>query len=653
MRKVICFLVAFVELFVFTAPTFALSASDTRIFRTIPNIFYNPYENNCSSKGSTDGSNVTIIGDSITEITAAGQTVNGAKNPGNHNDTNDFEEYLPKAEIYAQWGKSFWTDGGDGGPGGKVILDDLAGSNSLRDVVVYALGTNNSSSLTYDMIETVIEEIGSKRSVVLMTMISGENRSLFSTNNALVNRAASAYSNVYIADWASAAGSSVAKYIDPEDPFHPSIHDGTKLFAETIYNAVTCALGKGKKTKRGKTCITGDGNFAKIVNYYAGNNTYGVVLSAEAIAGIIANFSHESGLSPFRNQGQFSSENGNMSDSNGYGIAQFTPRTKVLPTLRNDPRTADYYSTYYKAKYGGSTTNGIPAGVPDEVDTAWLEVELDFLTETEGNKTTVGQYRNKGGSMGLSYISDSNTIYEAMNNAKTAADAARIFMWIYERPADKAGQAPGRQSTAESILDEVKNLLAGGEPGECKDHDPDPNESGLTYEQAIKFAKNYGKYASETKAAIGESQWNFDIENCNCGSTDCTGKGGSNCVSMSKFFLNKFTSSTSSGNGYEIVDNMSNAAKISYPAVWSVFSTKSSSDNHTGIIVGKTKDGKFITINTSCSRDKWGEGNGLKSGRGSAYVELRSPSNIYGGVELKYGLPNSVNTEAILEYVEK
>lgn len=206
--------------------------------------------------------------------------------------------------------------------------------------------------------------------------------------------------------------------------------------------------------------LSGETNFAKIVNYYNGNNPLNLVLSPEAIAGLIANFKHESALSPFRNQHQYYTRTGNMSETNGYGLAQFTNRSKILGPLRTDPRTAEFFDDYYKEEYGGTIgveDDGVPDGVPINVNDAWLSVQLDFITQ-KGFNIRVGEYRNMGGTMGLDYISSDLSLLEALQEVKTAADAARLFVWIYERPDDKPGQASNRSAVAESILPQVKQL---------------------------------------------------------------------------------------------------------------------------------------------------------------------------------------------------
>ncbi len=214
----------------------------------------------------------------------------------------------------------------------------------------------------------------------------------------------------------------------------------------------------------GVTCYSGnmDGDtiMAKVVSYLKGNNPTGFVLSDIGIAGILANFQAESGFNPFRFQSDRYYESG------GYGIAQFTPYSKILGPLRSDPRTSSYYNTYFDIKYTRyDSSTGFPKeSVPMEVINAWLAVQLDFFFggSSEFETTRVGTYRNSGGRMGLDYISSSMTAHQAMDAAKTPEDATRIFVWIMERPGDKEGDANRRSATAQKWLNYVQTMSASG-----------------------------------------------------------------------------------------------------------------------------------------------------------------------------------------------
>lgn len=217
------------------------------------------------------------------------------------------------------------------------------------------------------------------------------------------------------------------------------------LFYDPTGGGITCYSGN----------LSGDTIMAKVVNYLSGNNTTGFTLSENGIAGILANFQGESGFNPFRYQGDTLS-------GPAYGIAQFDPMSKILEPLRTDPRTANYFNEYIDLKYTYfDSETGLPKeSVPMEVVDAWLSVQLDFFfgSSSEFENTRVGDYRNLGGSMGLDYISSDMTAHEALDAAKSAEDATRIFVWIMERPADKEGAANSRSQNAQKWLSYVQSM---------------------------------------------------------------------------------------------------------------------------------------------------------------------------------------------------
>ena len=205
--------------------------------------------------------------------------------------------------------------------------------------------------------------------------------------------------------------------------------------------------------------LDGNTNYVKIANYLSGNNTRNVSLSTSALAGVLANLWAESGYDPFIG------ENGKIpsDDKKGYGLAGYTPYTKITDVLKSDYRTKDDFNTYYTAEYvkflesysGEAVIRGYPDGIPEEVDNAWLEVQLDYLVDNELTTTKIGSYRHMGGEMGLDYLADNLTILEAIEAAESPEDAATVFMWIYERPADKEGNRPKRTAKANEIYNDL------------------------------------------------------------------------------------------------------------------------------------------------------------------------------------------------------
>ena len=229
----------------------------------------------------------------------------------------------------------------------------------------------------------------------------------------------------------------------------------------------------------GTTCeagvsLAGGTNFEKITRYLNAKE-----MKPTAIAGILANLHVESHMSAFAVQYQannttehseppeFRIVNGKR-ESLGYGIAQFTPTSKIKTALMQDSRTDRYVNEYFSTRYGGyiipewnQSGTGIPEGVPVAVNDAFLETQLDFFYTGEMQTTRVGIYRNLGGTMGLNYIQNSETIFTAMNNARDERDAARIFVWIYERPGHKPETSLEREILATNMLPAVMNILNG------------------------------------------------------------------------------------------------------------------------------------------------------------------------------------------------
>ncbi len=213
--------------------------------------------------------------------------------------------------------------------------------------------------------------------------------------------------------------------------------------------------------------MSGANNLEKIISYFAGNNSKGISVKNEAIAGILASVEGESGFNPFRNEGNVHVSADDEGQNHGYGLFQFTPRTKITTVLRSDDRTKDIFNDYYKAEYGdhavGESDNWKVDEVPDSANDAFLEVEMDYAVDSEFSTTTLGQYRNVGGSMGLDYLDSSLSIIDGLQQANDERDAARIFVWIYERPKDKSGAASAREDRAtDYYLPLVENFLSSG-----------------------------------------------------------------------------------------------------------------------------------------------------------------------------------------------
>ena len=204
------------------------------------------------ASASNDGANVTIIGDSIT---------NGSQTA--------LLAVLPKAEIVAQDSKQFANGGTAANPSGLDVVKQLGAEGKLRQIVVFALGTN--SAVTKGEVDEVLKAIGPDRQVFFVTNYDIVKTNKYDDNNKVFAAAAASNNNVGVIDWKNAVltdEGSPEKYVKDEGTYavHPTA-DGQKLFAETIKDAVV-------GVKASDTCTTNSG---ELVIYYQGDEPWGSI----------------------------------------------------------------------------------------------------------------------------------------------------------------------------------------------------------------------------------------------------------------------------------------------------------------------------------------------------------------------------------------
>ncbi|MBQ9017092.1 hypothetical protein IJ103_02510 [Candidatus Saccharibacteria bacterium] len=249
----------------------------------------------------------------------------------------------------------------------------------------------------------------------------------------------------------------------------------------------------------------------------------------------------------------------------------------------------------------------------------------------------------------------------AVLNALSMKEASDLILHKYESPKD---QSTAVEDKRYGYAQTYYARLTGGETNEetpeeepvinpdCEPVDEDPDltpidEGGLTLTQARQLAINYGANKNDSsKNATGESLWG-----------KCNG-GGSNCVTFSAFFVNKFTSHRNyTGNGASFASNIG-VSMGTQPQVFSVFQSSGNENGHTGVILGY-HDGKYIVGHASCAREKSGAGDGTLGGSGSAFIieETGIPASWsyhgskYSNFRFAY-LADSVDTNKILEYLQ-
>ena len=210
--------------------------------------FYDLYSGNgttadstSSSLGSSTGANVTMIGDSITNMS-----------------TSVIKGKLPDIDIRSQGSKHMFMEAGEanGGPSGKSILADIVSKGELRDVLVIALGTNDPAALTESQIQSDIVDVAKDAGASKVIFINNAEvvqPDKYAQNNAVFTAVASANPDVDVADWAA---------IIKENPgllnsgdVHPNA-EGIERFATLIYESVGSLVGSQSSKSSGCNCTT-------------------------------------------------------------------------------------------------------------------------------------------------------------------------------------------------------------------------------------------------------------------------------------------------------------------------------------------------------------------------------------------------------------
>ncbi len=163
------------------------------------------------------GKYVTLIGDSIS-----------------HQSEKEIKEALPGVDFEAVSGIYFSGKNKYGKEGGYERLK----KHSMRDVVVFMLGSNNGA--TAMQISDVVEYVGKTRKLVLMTTYVGGKEEQMKNTNSQVNRFVSKKDNVYAVDWYLSNFDDEKRFLLP-DRLHPN-QEGRQHFADLIKYEVLNAL---------------------------------------------------------------------------------------------------------------------------------------------------------------------------------------------------------------------------------------------------------------------------------------------------------------------------------------------------------------------------------------------------------------------------
>lgn len=404
------------------------------------------------------------------------------------------------------------------------------------------------------------------------------------------------------------------------------------MFNDPCDNSNVCVAGGGDLTAAAPTELQGNTNPERVWNYFIARG-----LTPIAAAGAMGNMEQES--SAFD---PWAGENGNKSINKelmgvGFGIIQWT-------NTDNSPQGRRYGVMNYLE------TNGVSLNATDATqnDKALL-YELNWLWDGEYGNTDWQKAANAettvDGNASIDYSADN-----------TGNGSAMVFHKLVERSGDDTKGKQERIDSAKAFLEKFGGSTGAGScPSSI-------GNSGLTLEQAKAFMMRYGEnvngFSQKMANKSGYNSWG-----------ECGGNGA-NCVTFSQFFNTAFTDMPVFGynNGYKVVSGLANHGVTtgSEPKLFATFSaepTPFDGYGHTGIILGIQGD-TLIIGQANCFDGRGqngrpvskGAGDGTREGRGSGFVMtgvITANVAYMGENPTGFAYPNTVDTAAILEFIEK
>ena len=177
----------------------------------------------------TDGANLTWIGDSLSAIWER-----------------NLKELLPQVETHVQSGKTFNHDvtEGSGGSSGMKILKNL---HAVRDIFVFALGTND-WNVSDAQIKSVHDDAIAKgaKVIVFMTARTRDNdydSAAFANFNTKIRNFADSNPDTLVADWDKLIHGNEAEYLLASDGVHQKDEEAAikyfRLFIDTVNKNTT------------------------------------------------------------------------------------------------------------------------------------------------------------------------------------------------------------------------------------------------------------------------------------------------------------------------------------------------------------------------------------------------------------------------------
>lgn len=526
----------------------------------------------------TNGGNVTIIGDSITE---------GA--------LKDLKELLPQAEIYAKYSKTFGSmdDPAEGpseskNPSGVSILKWLLNDNKLQNTVVYALGTNN-NPLRQSQMDVVLDLIGPNRTVFFLTNYNFKDPSTYDTNNNIF-RSAAELANVQLIDWQTEASKDPNKYMNMSDSLGVHLSSGgNKLWAELISKAVG---GTGSLT------AGGNGNYTN----YAGDK----VLTETQIEQLEANI-------PIYNQAIAETGAGEYRIT-WYLIAAI--HYKETGLSRYNPKNGQGVYQLYSYTGGGKNRNAFPAASSISADEFLRQTKI-MLKEDLIPKVI--------GGLNLGNDEDIKSLFFGYNGRSSRYIDKALAMGFNKEQANSGEGSPYVMNRYDAQRDPNSSEMNPNWPGMyVADGEYSPTATTQTFGGYTVYKAIGGASACGTNT-IASGGLNLEqarkliddyIDNVKCSDyggiacmSGCLTKPlptKNNCVTFVKYFLQRFSDfppGQTTGDGKNVVRNLTTTfASYGFtyggnkPRPFSIFSISSGNYGHTGVVLGVDEANDKVVI---------------------------------------------------------
>ena len=416
--------------------------------------------NNGASTATTSaddtGSNVTWIGDSISE---------GAADYGIIKDKWPQADATTGSSGTILSSKQF-AGSSSSNPTGQQLVEKLESEGKMRDVLVFALGTND-HGLTEDQIKKMLSAAKTPKTIVLTTNYNANNKDEFKANNEKINNAKTYDSRVVVADWYAAADGQ--NYFG-NDGIHPN-KEGSEVFVQTIIDAASTGFSSGNSG--GENCECDESSKTGV---WAGQK---YDLTDSQLRGIMAMIKNENGGSLEMIQTEATLM------ANVYEFYKPEPHTAdgLVSYLRTPPGSGGWFATYdeYNESFSDYTqeefnaikdifNNGNRTMPPEivEHDCVKCRAGIDYayndgvsFDPTDYSKYVSGKTILKQGSGGLSgqYV-----FYKFADDAQKKGDP---FGYFEDNP---PGQTSGSTSTtAGSSVSWEDGWISGGLDGYHKD----------------------------------------------------------------------------------------------------------------------------------------------------------------------------------------